>query len=126
MERSTRYNELVRQIDILVTHLLPRNFNPEGRYSEDEQVRSIAFRILAHAEVEAYIEDRVMEAAKTATSAWKTRRKASCTLMGLLAFSDVEGGSPPETIKPTQPSQTHIWEDKIRLSNRINPELPKI
>jgi hypothetical protein len=115
MARSERYKELVKEIHTLRKYFLPRQFDPIGRYSDEELIKAIAFRVLAHAELESYVEDRVMELAKAATRSWKTNKKASCTLMGLLAFSGDEMELPPDSLIPVQPTQRGIWVRKYIL-----------
>jgi hypothetical protein len=120
MARSKRYKELVKEIHTLRKYLLPRQFDPIGKYLDEELIKAIAFRVLAHAELESYVEDRVMELAKVATRSWKTNKKASCTLMGLLAFSGDEMELPPDSLTPMQPTQKSIWGKKIYLNNKID------
>ena len=58
---SPRYKLLSRRINELRRHLLPAKFDPTGTYSPRVHERCRAFRLLVHAEFEAFIEDRVSE-----------------------------------------------------------------
>ena len=117
--RSARYLELVREIHELRLYLLPEAFDPSGDYTQEELVKALAFRVLAHAELESYMEDRAFDVAKAAANAWKHEKIPSCTLMGLLAFSGRSMEAPPETIKPDDENRTREWNDRIHLSNKI-------
>ena len=63
--RSARYIELVKEMHDLKLYLLPKTFDPLGNYTQEELVKTLAFRVLAHAELESYIEDRAFELAKS-------------------------------------------------------------
>jgi hypothetical protein len=58
---------LRERVEGLRNHLLPTPFDPTGTYSDEAgtQIRALAFRVLAHAELETYFEERVVEIAKS-------------------------------------------------------------
>lgn len=85
MARSPRFRELQQRLRQLRTHMLPANFSATGDYSARELDRARGFRLLAHAEIEAFLEDVTFEAAKRSVSAWSRERKISDTLFCLIA-----------------------------------------
>ena len=85
--RSIRYRELVKEIHNIRLYLLPESFDPLGNYTQEELVKTLAFRVLAHAGFESYLEERAFELAKAATNAWKKERKAESLLRGVAEYS---------------------------------------
>lgn len=65
--------------------MLPGTFSPTGDYSERQLDRARGFRLLAHAEIEAFIEDITLSAAKSAVAEWVKNRKPSEVILCLLA-----------------------------------------
>jgi hypothetical protein len=51
----SEYRELLKQIRQLAREILPKR-NPTARYSREETLRILAFRLFAHAEIEAFLE----------------------------------------------------------------------
>jgi len=119
MAASPQYQNLVREHAKICRDLLPKNFDPAGNYPTRVLTATLAYRVLSHAEIESYLEDRAFETALIAVKAWQDKRKASKTLLGLLAFSGQDIESPPISVDLSQPIQSVAWEDKIQLSNRI-------
>jgi hypothetical protein len=76
---SARYQALRQRVEMLREHLLPNPFDPTGNYVDEAAVRTrtLSFRVLAHAELETYFEDRVVEIAKASWRRWETNRKTS-------------------------------------------------
>ena len=120
MAASPQYQHLVREHAKLRRDLLPMGFDPIGDYPDKVLTATFAYRVLSHAEIESYLEDRVHETALMAVKTWKDKRKTSKTLLGLLAFSGQEIESPPNAIDLSQPTQPPAWQDKIKLSDRID------
>ncbi len=120
MAASPQYQALVKEHAKLCRDLLPKDFDPTGNYSPSVLTATLAYRVLSHAEIESYLEDRAFDTALYAIKAWKDKRKLSKILLGLLAFSGQEIESPPNAVDLSQPTQSPSWEDKIQLSNRID------
>ncbi len=74
MNRSERYRKLVKELQVLRHHLLPEEFDPTGNYSPEILTRASMFRVLAHAEIESYIEERSWETAIAAVSSWQEKK----------------------------------------------------
>lgn len=58
------------ELDKVRDSLLPKIFNPFGQYSDQEIIQTRAFVVLAHAEFESFIEDRVKSCAESAVKLW--------------------------------------------------------
>ena len=118
--RSLRYRALEQELRLLRRHLLPGRFDPTGSYQDRVYTRTIAYRVLAHAEFESYLEDRVQDLCLAAVSAWGQKGKTSKVIACMLAFSGQNMEEPPTTRVPQQPSQQAQWDDKIKVSAKIS------
>lgn len=80
--------------------LLPSKFDPTGTYRSPDKVhyRALSFRIMVHAEIEAYLEDRSLEVLNAAWKHWKATRVPSETVICLLGYSYVALKLPPESL----------------------------
>ena len=61
MATSARFRRLRQRVSVLRKFLLPAVMSPTGDYSERKQERACGFSLLAHAEMEAFLEDRTTE-----------------------------------------------------------------
>ena len=123
----SRYQQMIQNVEKLRRILLPPIFSPTGDYEETEKVFTLAvsFRVLSHAEVESYLEDRAMSATDQAWKAWIRYGIATRTALSLIAFSDMEMGSPPETLQARQPSQEKSWNEKIDINSKLKIAITK-
>jgi HEPN superfamily RiboL-PSP-like protein len=83
---SQRYLDLANRLADLRKTMLPRTFSKTGSYSAETLDRARGYRLLAHAEMESYIEDRVRYIANQNVAAWLGDGKARRVLLNLLAF----------------------------------------
>ncbi len=120
MSQSVRFQEMAEQIELAVTCLLPAVRDPMGTYPPEVYLRASAFRVLAHAEIEAYLEDRTWEIALATTKAWKAGLGESRTLLCLVAYSGLEMKAPPLSMQPITSSQVDVWEERADLTKRID------
>lgn len=119
---SQRFQQLSCRIAELRSHLLPAEFSEVGEYAEDADqvtVRGLSYRVLAHAEIEAYFEDRVVEIAKEAIKAWKEARHLSRTLLYMVAFSGREMRRPPESLTSPTENKAKEWPTLLDPSQRL-------
>lgn len=77
--------------------------SPTGSYSVRQYDRVRGFRLLVHAEIEAYLEDRVTELAATAFTNWQADEKPRSCLFALVAYH--EGGFPRVPASVLSPAQ---------------------
>lgn len=113
---------LETQLSNLREYLLPKEgeFDPTGNYSDVAVTKAIAYRVLAHAEIESYLEERAKEVALKAAKSWKANQNSGRVLLSLLAFSGIPMESPPPSILPIQDSPKKNWPEKIYLDEKIN------
>ena len=118
MAGSKRFRELRYRIRQLRNHFLPRTFDPTGTYSERQFDRARAFRLLAHAEIEWYLEQIVFETANKAFDDWKQRGMITLPLLAMVAYVDVHLGG---ITQPNKNSTQLDLESRIEKSkNRFN------
>jgi len=84
MAQSVRFKALQRRIQELISRFLPPAFSATGVYSAEELDKARAFRMLAHAEIEHFLEDRALEIADAAFNLFKTASRASRPLVHIL------------------------------------------
>lgn len=118
---SSRYAALRVRITELRRCLLPSKFSNLGLYNNAARttIRALAFRVMAHAEIESYIEERALEIADTAAKAWSAHQRVSLTTLSLLGFSGHQHSTPPDTLEAPGPNQEKSWPDKILISKRL-------
>jgi hypothetical protein len=94
MSVSRRFAALVNRLGGLKLHYLPEQFNPIGKYSRREYDLARAYVVLAHAELEAYIEDRATEIAQRAENNWQTKRRHSHVIRKICASHNMRANQP--------------------------------
>lgn len=85
MALSQRFKTLRRRLRDLRIHMLPQTFSPTGDYTSRQQDRARGYRLLAHAEIEAFIEEISLAAATKGVSEWVRTRKVNDCLFCLVA-----------------------------------------
>jgi hypothetical protein len=120
---SERYLQLAAQLATLRTHLLPDPFEETGLYEDDEKVATsaLAYRVLAHAEIEAFFEDRSLEIANRARAAWETRSHISRASLCLMAFSGKLMADPPDSLEPPNENKRRVWPALLDIGERLKP-----
>src|SRR5690349_14031509 len=84
---SAKFRVLKHRIAELRRHLLPARLpSVSGTYTKRQLDRARSFRLLTHAEIEAFLEDRVWTLARDAVSRYKSRREVGEILVHLIAF----------------------------------------
>jgi hypothetical protein len=118
MPSSKRFRVLEKELRRLRKQFLPR-ISPTGSYSERKLALTIAYRVLAHAEIESYLEDRVWEAAIHAKNNWDNHRKPSQTLISIVVFCGQMMELPPDTLTPLKGNKK-ISPEKIEIDEKVN------
>ncbi|MBR8072653.1 hypothetical protein KDW23_21930 [Burkholderia cenocepacia] len=120
---SERYRQLEERLEELRNHLLPTPFDPTGSYEDEDKVATsvLAYRVLAHAEIEAYFEDRALETAQEARKAWLARQHLSRVALCLMAFSGKEMTSPPDTLQAPSENKRKSWPSLVDIGERLMP-----
>jgi hypothetical protein len=83
---SSRYKELSRRLVKLRKHLLPKDFSVTGDYTESQLDRARGYRLLVHAEIESYLEDRARIIVNMCFKRWLLDRRPKTVILNLLSF----------------------------------------
>jgi hypothetical protein len=118
---STRYISLLARVKELRRCLLPAKFSKLGIYHDTARitVRALSFRVIAHAEIESYFEERALEIANAAMTAWMTNNHVSPTTLSLLGFSGHNMALPPDTLEAPGENQRKSWPEKTQIGTRL-------
>jgi hypothetical protein len=118
-----RLTQLKTQLNDLRAHLLPDSFDPTGIYDDQEKVATaaLAYRVLSHAEIESYFEDRVLQVLDHARNAWENNKHVSRVILCLLAFSGKEMRSPPDTLEAPSDNKRKVWPEQVDIAKRLSP-----
>lgn len=120
---SERFQQLEEQLRVLARCLLPAQFDPTGTYDDQDGVsmRALAYRVLAHAEIESYFEDRTLEPVSRAQTVWQSTRHVSHVALCLLGFSGKEMALPPPTLEAPTDNKRKAWPALIDIGQRLLP-----
>ena len=118
MPKSVRFRMLTKELNRLKKQFIPK-INPTGSYSDRQLALTLAYRVLVHAEIEAYFEDKVWEVALNAKNHWDSQGKTCRTLICLLAFSGQMMESPPDTLSPTKATKK-VRDEQIKIDTKID------
>ena len=102
--------------------MLPKTFDPTGTYAKRQLDRACAFRLMAHAEIEWYLEQIVIETANKAFDAWEQRGLITKPLLALVAYVDVHLGVIALTKSGEAPPDlaTRVEKCKNRFNTYVN------
>lgn len=87
MVNTKRFRQLKAELARLRLHLLPSSWDPTNQYSDRKLDRTRAYTVLAHAEIEAYIEDVVLDIVKTHYQLYNQQQKFSYVILRLVVSS---------------------------------------
>jgi len=85
MASSPKYKQLKAELNRLRRHFLPKNFDPTGYYSDRRLDRTRAYGLLAHAEIEFYIENITLDIVEREYESWSKHKQPSSIIICLLA-----------------------------------------
>jgi hypothetical protein len=105
MKNSKRFRSLTKRLNELRKHLLPAKFSPTGVYTDKQIDMARGFRVLAHAEIESYLEEIVWEAVTKRVGDWQKTRKPNDLVICFLAcyhggWEDLDEDPGSEKLKP--------------------------
>ncbi len=96
MPTSRRFRALVNRLDTLRHNFLSKQFSPIGKYTAREHDLTRAYVLLAHAEIESYVEDRAKEIAQRAETRWSKAGAHSRVIRRLVGFHKLKNLRPWE------------------------------
>ena len=117
--KSSKFKTLEKELALLRKHLLPRVFNATGSYPARIYTRTTAYRVLAHAEFEEYLEGRVQEVAINAITGLTYTGKINRVIACLIAFIGQKLEGPPDTIDPPSGTPLNNWNGKLALIEKV-------
>ena len=119
MPPTANFNELKQRVDELGSHMLPA-IKSDLTYSPAEYDRVRAYVLLVHAEVEAFLEQRVQDEVARRIAAWDTAGTPSVVLMGLLAFHKGKWtGATDSLTRPAGGDKNQTWSERD-VDRRLN------
>jgi hypothetical protein len=120
MTRSRRFRKLLSELRRLKKHFLPKQRGPDASYSQRISDHARAYRVLAHAEIEAYVEDVLREVVEKKYALWQVSKKPSYIITCLVTaakfgWRDIESDvTETEKFRPPR-----IEKDDESISNVI-------
>jgi hypothetical protein len=118
MARSLRLRQLERRLAELRRFMLPARFESTGSYTDRQFDRARGYRLLAHAEIEACIEDLALSVIQTAYNSWRLDYRPRHSILTLLAYYEDSLGSVPTTISSAGASTTPLRTRVERARNQ--------
>lgn len=113
---SARFRALERRLKKLRQRFLPAAFSPTGDYDEKELDHARGYRLLAHAEIEAFIEDRCREIANSTVKKFRLDRRPRAVLLNILSFHPREQLG-KEKLKAIHGSKRNYCEEAVTEAN---------
>ena len=110
---SSRFLTLSIRIDDLKKSLLPAKFDPTGDYSPAIFDRTRAFRVLAHAEFESFVEDRALEVIDKAFKNWKEAGVVSTSLLAVVAYRESKHAHPGSLVDAKDDKKNSTLESRV-------------
>lgn len=112
---SARFEALADRIETLRESLLPEEFDETGTYNSAIHEHARGFRLLAHAEFEAYLEDRVSDVALYHYSEWKNSKKPTRAIVGMIAYFEGNLGitAPTSILTPPPNKRSPLLDERI-------------
>src|SRR5882672_9474307 len=83
---TIRYRELERRLKKLRLHFLPKTFSATGNYTDRQLDHARGYRLLVHAEIEAFLEERAQKIANDSVRDFQISKQFGHVLMSLLSF----------------------------------------
>jgi hypothetical protein len=111
--------QLQKRVAELRSHFIPR-IDRTGVYSDRQYDRVRGYRLLVHAEIESYLEDRVTDLAIQSFTYWKADRRPRTCLTALVAYYDTQFPSVPSSVlRPAQNTTLDLLEARIEKAKNI-------
>jgi RiboL-PSP-HEPN len=118
MGTSMRLKQMLQRLKQLKNHFLPKKLSPTGRYSLEQHDLVRAYTLLAHAEIESYLEDVCVNKVNDCFNKWLSG-KHTRVITEILAYSDIERGMP--TAQQISSGNAVLAKDRIfKAKNNYN------
>lgn len=116
MARSPRLKQLQKRITELRRHSLPSKLDETEAYSARVFDRTRGFRVLAHAEIEACLEDLGVQTVNAAYQGWAADNRPRTTLTALMTFTKAKAAGAPDSLHLEQRHTLRGRLDEARKS----------
>ncbi|MEV6341867.1 HEPN domain-containing protein [Actinoplanes sp. NPDC051851] len=114
---SLRFDELQQRLEDLRRHFLPVEFDETGTYDDVVYEHARAFRVLSHAEFEAFIEDRALYVLNEDFRRWEDSGVTSLSLLAAVAFRESVHAMPESLNDAIQNKRKYpSLEDRIKAA----------
>lgn len=117
MNLSPRYMSLADRVAELRRHFLPDPFSPTGMYADKDLDLARAYRLLVHAEIESYLEDRGREVILSVVKEWESDKKPRAALISLLSFHLWQHQLTAQQIREACDGKLHHLEAHVKTAN---------
>ncbi len=117
MTESQEFIEFRDRIRFLEQVLLKSSLLNVSEPTPEEVIKILSFRLMAHAEIEDFVESRVENIAISASAAF-TNGVVSKALLSIASFTESSVGAPAPSLAPSQPSQAQNWLTRLHLTER--------
>jgi len=100
VSQSAQYDQMVERVKALRKALLPYHLQVAvGNLTPDISIKALSYRLLCHAEIESYFENRATEINGLISAAWKNHRHVSYPTLCMLGFSGFQMELPPDSFQ---------------------------
>jgi hypothetical protein len=112
---SARYKTLISNVAKLERRFLPKRLT--GPFTIRQHDLARGFRLLAHAEIEAYLEDRAKEISLEAVRRFQSNRKPHAVTLSLVAHCIVQGELTDKYLKEKYTNQSDHLDAAVIAAN---------
>lgn len=117
MLNTERFIMLENRLAELRSNMLPEEFSPTGDYSERELDEARGYRLLAHAEIESYLEERSRAAILNSVRNWIKHKKPSKIVFSLISSYHICWDLNPAT---SDEETVKLLKKRAKITNSID------
>ncbi|MEK7396443.1 MAG: hypothetical protein AAB116_05860 [Candidatus Poribacteria bacterium] len=110
MPNSDRYKNLEARLNQLRRYYLPRLIEPTRVYRTQQVDKTMAFTVLAHAEIEQFLEDICEQVAIRTADEWNQAKRISRSTVSLVSFYGETKNFPESLVLTGRPEMTQRIE----------------
>ena len=115
MPNSREFHNLELRLGQLRGRFLPRKIDPTMKYTKAQIDKTRAYTVLAHAEIEQFIEDACESVALCVLQEWNSGKRLGRPTVALASFTEVKKSPPDKCQLEGKPQLTQRLEDAKKL-----------
>ena len=119
MSNTLRFGDLSKRLVELEDHLITKEFSDVGDYEEHVKDMARGYRLLAHAEIESYLEDVVRLIADKTLEKWRTSSVGSKELISVLAALKSDPEISDKQLSSLKTTEQTVNFSFVSFKNRI-------